>query len=297
MPEIQVKDKLITLEELGVAASGFKGTLTANDDLNNIINNGFWEASADSLPSNVPSGVTTHSFILNYNLPGVSEVYQICVTFASGKPTRWERRYFSGSWGDWCKIPIAPDVVAKTGDTMTGRLTVNCTSDGGEADVEARSAAGNIYLYSAGINTGNRGIYAFNAAGTGKSVITIDQNNNITFNGNAANVTGTVQVDHGGTGAATVLGALQKLFNVPGTDAGHDPTQNYPSATGIFKVTTQIFNNMHADIYGVLVIFRVASYNAHIYISSSGHLYYGFSDGSVISEPTTWYVATATVQS
>ena len=61
--------------------------------------------------------------------------------------------------------------------TATGNITAGNASQTAERDVIASSAAGRIYLYSAGSNTGNRGIYGSNAAGTGHAVITIGQNN------------------------------------------------------------------------------------------------------------------------
>lgn len=60
---------------------------------------------------------------------------------------------------------------------LTGNITAGNASQTAERDVIASSAAGRIYLYSAGSNTGNRGIYGSNAAGTGHAVITIGQNN------------------------------------------------------------------------------------------------------------------------
>ena len=109
------------------------------------------------------------------------------------------------------------DNVLKSGDTMTGALTVestilatsSITSTGGnlsaskgnvwagtagdttaERDIGVRSGAGNLYLYSQASSTGNRGLYA-DAHGTGsaKAVISVDTNNNVTFNGNATSAT------------------------------------------------------------------------------------------------------------
>ena len=58
-----------------------------------------------------------------------------------------------------------------------------------EVQSGATGTAGKLYFAVAGSSTGNRSIYTFNAAGSGKAVITIDQNNSISLNGNAATAT------------------------------------------------------------------------------------------------------------
>jgi hypothetical protein len=56
-----------------------------------------------------------------------------------------------------------------------------------EVDVMAYAKAGKIYLYSTGTTTGNRGIFANNASGTGRYILYLDQNNNITYSGGYVN--------------------------------------------------------------------------------------------------------------
>lgn len=81
--------------------------------------------------------------------------------------------------------------------TITGNLTVSkvinagLTSDADESNVKAVSNSGTIYIYSTGNanSNGNRGIYGKNAAGDAKSILVVDQNNNVTLNGNATTAT------------------------------------------------------------------------------------------------------------
>ena len=73
--------------------------------------------------------------------------------------------------------------ISTTNVTVYGRAneaSINASYDGG--------GKGSIYLY-ANPTSKNRGIYTYNSAGTGKAVIGIDDNNNITFNGNAVSAT------------------------------------------------------------------------------------------------------------
>lgn len=59
-----------------------------------------------------------------------------------------------------------------------------------ESSVNVYSGAGRIQLYSAASATGNRGIWvAAHGTGAAKTVITVDTNNNVTLNGNAATAT------------------------------------------------------------------------------------------------------------
>ena len=99
--------------------------------------------------------------------------------------------------------------VAKTGDTMSGALTVssgNITASAGsviagtdgntaaERQISCRSGAGTVYLYSQASTTGSRGLYVpAHGTGAAKAVISIDTNNNCSFNGNAATATKATQ--------------------------------------------------------------------------------------------------------
>lgn len=87
--------------------------------------------------------------------------------------------------------------VLKAGDTMTGILT-NSTNiwagidangnnvSSGECDIGTGGPSGKIYFYN---TSGGRGIYGFNSSSTGAYILTVDSNNNVSLNGNAATAT------------------------------------------------------------------------------------------------------------
>ena len=131
--------------------------------------------------------------------------------------------------------------VDKSGDTMTGDLTVDTSADASEADITAKGKAGTVYLYSAGSATGNRGIYCENASGTSKAVITIDQSNNVTLGGRATNVTGTVAIANGGTGASTAANAKANLGL--GTEAQNFEVTSQTSGTQLFALRAKSLNS------------------------------------------------------
>ena len=68
--------------------------------------------------------------------------------------------------------------------TAGGSIIAGSESADSEKDVIARTLAGSIYLWSASSATGDKGIYAKNHDGTGKSILKIDQNNDVTLYGN-----------------------------------------------------------------------------------------------------------------
>lgn len=133
--------------------------------------------------------------------------------------------------------PANIGAVAKSGDTMTGTLYVNRTSDGGEADVEAKSAAGSIYLYSTGSNTGTRGIYSYNASNVPVAVIEVPQDNHTIFYGKATeNVakSGDTMTGPLKWGSAAALPAASSLQYFLGIDAFADGgTTHYITAANL----------------------------------------------------------------
>lgn len=59
-----------------------------------------------------------------------------------------------------------------------------------EHKISCKSGAGELYLYSQGTSSGNRGLYTpAHGTGSAKSIVTVDTNNNVTFNGSATNAT------------------------------------------------------------------------------------------------------------
>lgn len=70
------------------------------------------------------------------------------------------------------------NIYAPAGSIWAGTYAAN-TAQAAERDIGVRGGAGVIYFYSAAAVTGNRGIYAQNAAGTGGAIITVNQSNQI----------------------------------------------------------------------------------------------------------------------
>jgi len=64
------------------------------------------------------------------------------------------------------------------------------SDDANEFRIGVRSPAGQMYLYAQAAASGSRGIYVpAHGTGSAKSMVVIDTNNNITFNGNASSAT------------------------------------------------------------------------------------------------------------
>jgi hypothetical protein len=100
-----------------------------------------------------------------------------------------------------------------------------------------------------------------------------------------------IDVPHGGTGATSAFGAVQNLF-----DTGDDAITQYPNKPGIYKVTSDIFNNMNpASSFGLLVIFK-GVYGMHLFLDAYSNPYIGYS-GDTFSEPSSWRIVTSTVRS
>ena len=110
--------------------------------------------------------------------------------------------------------------VSKSGDTMTGRLLSSASTKLGQfavvhglASTEActryeRTDTG-VAMY-AGIGSAgtNHGLYSYAKSGW---MVVCDSSGNVQLNGTAENVSGTVAVANGGTGATTASGALTNL--------------------------------------------------------------------------------------
>lgn len=106
-----------------------------------------------------------------------------------------------------------------TGGTLTGDTYVGTTNDTVTKRMGARSKAGTLYFSVEGTTTGTRSIWSISNAGNYKEVLRVDQSNNVTLYGNAlgtaANVTGVVQVDHGGTGGNGLVYKGKKTASDP----------------------------------------------------------------------------------
>lgn len=151
-------------------------------------------------------------------------------------------------------VPSSVGAVAKSGDTMTGALNVlddiyaGSSTFTGQLNIVAKSDKGEYMLYSNGStqsNSGAKGLYVKNSEGTGTSVILTDDSNNSTFYGNAtgtaANVTGIVAVDHGGTNATTPAAARANLEITPTNIGAH------PAATTLIVTNNTNYTGTPSD--------------------------------------------------
>ena len=110
--------------------------------------------------------------------------------------------------------------VSKSGDTMTGRLVSSASTKLGQFAVvhgltstEAcaryeRTDTGVAMYTGIGSAGTNHGVYSYVKNGW---MVVCDGSGNVTLNGTAENVSGTVAVANGGTGATTASGALTNL--------------------------------------------------------------------------------------
>ena len=74
-----------------------------------------------------------------------------------------------------------------------------------------------------------------------------------------------------------------------------DITTVYPSSSGIFRTvgTATPGTPENSSTYGVLVIFKAASYGLHLYVDSSGSAYITYT-GDASQIPSKWYKLTST---
>ena len=85
-----------------------------------------------------------------------------------------------------------PDKVKAGKDIYAPSVYAGSTSDNTERRVKVSSGAGELYMYSQASSTGSRGLYApapTQGTGTNKAIISVNVNNNATFNGNATSAT------------------------------------------------------------------------------------------------------------
>jgi len=191
--------------------------------------------------------------------------------------------------------PANIGAVAKSGDTMTGPLTLDNTDRASRA-IHFKingSEVGWIGIDDSGLNqnviqlvqinpnvAGAFGLYQFPAA---------DENSPGFYY--ILTTKSPVLVTQGGTGATTILGALQNLFDVDG-----GAITQYPNKPGIYWTTSNVFAHMTpSSVFGVLMIIK-SGYGMHLYLDYNSNLYIGFS-GNVFDEPSTWRIVTSTIQS
>lgn len=105
----------------------------------------------------------------------------------------------------------------------------------------------------------------------------------------ASDITGSLQIANGGTGATTASDALVNLGAMP-LKGKSSTISTYPEKEGFYRVASgTLFKNMTPDSpYGLLIMFG-AIYKLHMFISSQGSLYWGYTDN--YTEPSEWHEA------
>ena len=94
----------------------------------------------------------------------------------------WFRTCFGDNkeFRDWAKVSTSTHThsyLPLTGGTLSGNIAIDKASTANEANIVIKGKAGNLSVYSTGSDTGIRGVYTYNAKGTGAAVIRIDQSN------------------------------------------------------------------------------------------------------------------------
>ena len=120
----------------------------------------------------------------------------------------------------------AADYLALSGGTLSGNITVQQSS--ANASVYVDNGFTDSKAHKGALHTNTNGEFGIYDTTNAKWLLVSDSAGNVTMSGNAAtattagNVTGTVAIDHGGTGQTTRLAAIKALTNENvGTNATH----------------------------------------------------------------------------
>ena len=164
--------------------------------------------------------------------------------------------------------PANIGAVSLTGDsTIVGNLYAGTTSDTDFRRIGVKSAAGTIYFYSSGSSGGNRGIWIDNGS-SAKNAMSVDSDNKVTLDGNvtgtATNVTDTVIIDHGGTGATNAADARTKLGITPANIGAMVSSPSHISFTTLSNTTNGGYIDFHYQ--------GASSYTSRLIESASGVL-------------------------
>jgi hypothetical protein len=119
-----------------------------------------------------------------------------------------------------------------------------------QAHATAQTVKGQYFIYCDG-SSGARGLWTINSAGTGAAVISTNDSNTSTFNGNATNVTGTVAIANGGTGATTAANARSSLGITP-ANIGAKATQSAVSSPTASGTAAAVIDTISQNAQGVI---------------------------------------------
>ncbi|MDD0822844.1 pyocin knob domain-containing protein, partial [Bacillus cereus] len=109
----------------GFSQADGKAKLISGQDLNSIVNAG--QYSGQNM-LNTPAGATASNIFYYVEVirhGGTGYVKQVASLITTTSPTSWMRLQVAGTWGAWVEQADASKVLNKSGDTMTGQLTIN----------------------------------------------------------------------------------------------------------------------------------------------------------------------------
>lgn len=179
------------LSDLGTKGGGlsYKRTLTAADDLDNIVEDGIYDWAANSYPSNRPSGcLDLNSMLVVETAKGVFTTVQTLYVFNGGIYDVYSRRHWLSGWSDWTKWAMETNASAQgmlnktpvSGDPVTdadgifgthnGNFVTRSLSKLWEWIVShlAKGILGDVYIRSTGV-TERRYQIEVDTAGTKKA--------------------------------------------------------------------------------------------------------------------------------
>lgn len=167
--------------------------------------------------------------------------------------------------------------------------TNSSTSSTSEFNVGVRSAAGTLYMYSTGSATGNRGLYGSNNGGTAKSILTIDSNNNVSLNGNAATATKATQDGSGSTITTTYLklsgGSMTGAISIT-TNGVTNSFYSQNSSFTHYSTSASMGHWFNKAVYVQGEIYAGSSYNQKVY--HMGNIIYSSTQPTSASAGTIW---------
>lgn len=120
-----------TLDEDGVLDLSHRSKLLTNEDLNDIVADGYYRARTTQECLNVPDDVTAFGLLvlrIGENMDTGGNCNQILVPYGSVGNIIYTRIATEGAWDNWRRIALMDNVVNKTGDHMSGDLSVHTPS-------------------------------------------------------------------------------------------------------------------------------------------------------------------------
>lgn len=112
----------------GMLALKHRSYLLTNEDLNDIVADGYYRARTTHECLNVPNDVTAFGLLvlrIGENMTTGGNCNQILVPYGSAGNIIYTRIATEGVWDIWRRIALADSVVSKSGDKMTGDLYLN----------------------------------------------------------------------------------------------------------------------------------------------------------------------------